>query len=164
VPAEEVVVLPNSTNVFMAAERAAELSDKVVHVAASRSQQAGLAAAIALNGDRSAADNAAAMADALASVRTGGVAPAARQDPEGRFTIGDAVGYVDEQLVAWGTPADTLAAILTALSTDAELITCIEGEGAPLDGDAVAGLAPSGVELELEDGGQPSWWWLLSAE
>src|SRR5205823_2579269 len=42
VPAEEVVVLPNSPNVFMAAERAAELSDKVVAVVPSRSQQAGL--------------------------------------------------------------------------------------------------------------------------
>src|SRR4051795_7716782 len=41
VAAEEVVVLPNSSNVRMAAERAAELSDKVVHVVGSRSQQAG---------------------------------------------------------------------------------------------------------------------------
>ena len=164
VPAEEVVVLPNSPNVFMAAERAAELSDKVVRVAGARSQQAGLAAAIALNVDRSAADNAAAMAGALESIRTGGVAPAARHDPEGRFTVGDAVGYVGEDLVAWGTPADTLAAVLAQLATDAELITCIAGDGAPLDEDAVAALAPPGVELELEDGGQPSWWWLLSAE
>ncbi len=38
------------------------------------------------------------------------------------------------------------------------------GEGAPLDSDAIAALAPVGVELELEDGGQPSYWWLLSAE
>jgi hypothetical protein len=164
VPAEEVVVLPNSPNVFMAAERAAELSDRVVHVVGARSQQAGLAAAIALNADRSAADNAAAMADALHAVRTGGVAPAARRDPEGRFTIGDAVGYVGEDLVAWGTPTDTLAAVLTRLAADAELITCIEGEDAPLDHDAVTALAPAGVELEVEDGGQPSWWWLLAAE
>jgi hypothetical protein len=164
VPAEEVVVLPNSPNVFMAAERAAELSDRVVHVVGARSQQAGLAAAVALNADRSAADNAAAMADALHAVRTGGVAPAARRDPEGRFTIGDAVGYVGEDLVAWGTPTDTLAAVLTRLAADAELITCIEGEDAPLDGDAVTALAPAGVELEVEDGGQPSWWWLLAAE
>ena len=43
-------------------------------------------------------------------------------------------------------------------------VTCIEGDGAPLDSAAVAALAPAGVELELEDGGQPSWWWLLAAE
>jgi uncharacterized protein len=164
VPAEEVVVLPNSPNVFMAAERAAELSDKVVKVVASRSQQAGLAAAFALTSDRAADENAQAMQAALDAVRTGGVAPAARQDPEGRFTIGDAVGYVGEDLVAWGQPDKTLETVLTQLSADAELVTCIEGEGAPLSGEAVAALAPSGVELELEDGGQPSWWWLLAAE
>jgi DAK2 domain fusion protein YloV len=164
VPAEEVVVLPNSPNVFMAAERAAELSEKVVRVVGSRSQQAGLSAAFALNADRSAAENAAAMEEALTAVRTGGVAPAARQDPDGRFAIGDAVGYVGDDLVAWGEPGDTLKVVLGRLSTDAELVTCIEGEGAPLDGDAVAALAPAGVELELEDGGQPSWWWLLAAE
>jgi DAK2 domain fusion protein YloV len=164
VPAEQVVVLPNSANVFMAAERAAELSDKIVHVVPSRSQQAGLAAAFALNIDRGAAENAEAMQAALDAVRTGGVAPAARQDPEGRFTIGDAVGYVGEELVAWGEPRATLAAVLGRLAADAELVTCIEGEGAPLDDAAVAALAPAGVELELEDGGQPSWWWLLAAE
>ncbi|HEV7753258.1 MAG TPA: DAK2 domain-containing protein [Baekduia sp.] len=164
IPAEEVVVLPNSPNVFMAAERAAELSDKVVHVIGARSQQAGLAAAVALNADRGAAENAAAMAEALAAIRTAGVAEAAREDHEGRFAVGDAVGYVGEDLVAWGTPTATLTAVLAQLATDAELITCIEGDGAPLDAGAVAALAPDGVELELEDGGQPSWWWLLSAE
>jgi dihydroxyacetone kinase-like predicted kinase len=164
VPAEEVVVLPNSPNVFMAAERAAELSEKVVRVVPSRSQQAGLSAAFALNAERGAGENAEAMQAALDAVRTGGVAPAARQDPEGRFVIGDAVGYVGEELVAWGEPGATLEAVLNHLSADAELVTCIEGEGAPLDDAAVAALAPAGVELELEDGGQPSWWWLLAAE
>jgi dihydroxyacetone kinase-like predicted kinase len=164
VPAEEVVVLPNSSNVFMAAERAAELSDKKVVVVPSRSQQAGLSAAFALNADRSADENATAMNEALEAVRTGGVAPAARQDPEGRFAIGDAVGYVGDDLVAWGEPSKTLEIVLGQLSTDAELVTCIEGQGAPLDGAAVAALAPAGVDLELEDGGQPSWWWLLAAE
>jgi DAK2 domain fusion protein YloV len=164
VPAEEVVVLPNSPNVFMAAERAAELSEKVVRVVPSRSQQAGLSAAFALNAERGAGENADAMQAALDAVRTGGVAPAARQDPDGRFAVGDAVGYVGEELVAWGEPRATLEAVLGQLSADAELVTCIEGEGAPLDDAAVAALAPAGVELELEDGGQPSWWWLLAAE
>ena len=52
VPAEEVVVLPNSANVIMAAEHAAELSDKQVLVAPTTSQQAGLAAAVALAPER----------------------------------------------------------------------------------------------------------------
>jgi uncharacterized protein len=164
VPSEEVVVLPNSANVIMAAERAAELAEKAVRVVVSRSQQAGLAAAVALTPDADADTNAGAMRVAIAAVRTGAVAPAAREDAAGRFGAGDAVGFVDDELVAWGATAPTLEAVLAALAADAELVTCIAGEGAPLDGDAIAALAPVGVELELEDGGQPSYWWLLSAE
>ena len=164
VPAEEVVVLPNSANVIMAAERAAELAEKAVRVVASRSQQAGLSAAVALTPAADADANADVMRVAIAAVRTGAVAPAARNDAAGRFGVGDAVGFVEDELVAWGETAPTLEAVLTALAADAELVTCIAGEGAPLDGAAVAALAPASVELELEDGGQPSYWWLLAAE
>jgi uncharacterized protein len=164
VPAEEVVVLPNSPNVIMAAERAAELAEKVVRVVPSRSPQAGLAAAVALDPRAGAAENAVAVAEALALVHTGAVAPAARADAAGRFAAGDAVGFVDEEIVAWGPPGPTLAEVLEALAADAELVTCIAGEGAPLDENVVAALAPAGVELELEDGGQRSYWWLLAAE
>ena len=108
--------------------------------------------------------NADAMRVALAGVRTGAVAPAARDDAAGRFGVGDAVGFVEDELVAWGEAAPTLEAVLAALAADAELVTCIAGEGAPLDAEAIAALAPSSVELELEDGGQPSYWWLLAAE
>jgi DAK2 domain fusion protein YloV len=164
VPAEEVVVLPNSANVVMTAERAAELSDKTVVVVPSRSQQAGLAAAVSLDPDRSASDNAASMLVTLAHVRTGAVAPAARDDAQGRFRAGEAVGFVDEAIIAWGPPGETLHDVLSLLAQDAELITCLRGADAPLDDQAVHALATDGVELELSEGGQPSYWWLLSAE
>jgi hypothetical protein len=164
VAAEQVVVLPNSPNVIMAAEKAADLSDKQVSVVRSRSQQAGLAAALALDPDRSAAANCAAMDEALAVVRTGGVARAVRDDGQGRFAAGEAVGYVDEQLIAWGGPESTLGVVLERLADDAELVTCIEGDGAPLSAASVRRLMPDGVELELSEGGQAAWWWLISAE
>ena len=164
VPAEEVVLLPNSPNVFMAAGHAAELSEKVVCVSAARSQQAGLAAALALDPARSAADNAAAVDAALERLRTGAVAPAARDDGEGRFVTGEAVGFVDDAIFAWGEPEPTLGAVLGELGEDAELLTCIAGAGAPLGEDDVRALVPAGVELECEDGGQPAYWWLVAAE
>jgi DAK2 domain fusion protein YloV len=164
VPAEQVVVLPNSPNVIMAAERAAELSEKHVRVLPTRSQQAGLSVAVALEPGRDAEANAAAMEDELAQVRTGAVARAARDDAGGRFRAGEAVGYVEEELVAWGEPDSTLRDVLTRLGDGAELVTCIAGDGAPLDGAGVAALAPDGVELEHSVGGQPNWWWLLAAE
>ena len=164
VPAEEVVVLPNSPNVVMAAEHAAELSEKVVRVSAARSPQAGLAAALALDPARSAAENVAAVDEALERLRTGAVAPAARDDGEGRFVTGEAVGFVDDAIFAWGEPGPTLAAVLGQLGEDAELLTCIAGAGAPLDEAGVRALGPDGVELECEDGGQPAYWWLVAAE
>jgi fatty acid kinase len=164
VPAEEIVVLPNSPNVIMAAERAAELAEKTVVVVPSRSMQAGLAAAVALDSGRSAAVNADAMNEALANVRTGAVTEAARDDAEGRFRRGEAVGFVDEQIVAWGEPGATLEAVLGELGREAELLTLIEGARAPLDGAGVAALVPGGVDVEYSRGDQPAYWWLISAE
>jgi hypothetical protein len=104
------------------------------------------------------------MVEALARLRTGGVARAAREDPQGRFVVDDAVGFVDDELVAWGDPEAALREVLARVGAGAELITCISGEGAPLNADAVQALAPAGVELECKAGGQPSWWWLVAAE
>jgi DAK2 domain fusion protein YloV len=164
VPAEEVVVLPNSPNVVMAAEEAAALAEKTVLVVPSRSMQAGLAAAVALDPSRGAAENAAAMGAALQHVRTGAVTGAARDDADGRFRRGEAVGFIDEELVAWGEPGETLEAVLGELGREAELLTLIEGDGAPIDGDAVASLVPGGVDVEYSRGDQPAYWWLIAAE
>jgi hypothetical protein len=54
--------------------------------------------------------------------------------------------------------------VLGALGEGAELVTCIAGAQPPLDDERVTELAPAGVELECSDGGQPRYWWLLSAE
>ncbi len=170
VPAEEVVVLTNSANVIMAAERAAELSDKQVHVAPTTSQQAGLVAAVALASERSVEENARAVSEALARVRTGAVAPAARDDTQGRFTRGEAVGFVEEQVLAWGEPRATLRAVLDALEHGAnglgapELISVLAGQDAPLGLGDIEGMVDGEVELELRSGGQPAYWWLLTAE
>ncbi len=162
--AAEVVVLPNSANVIMAAERAAEMSEKPVRVVPTRAQQEGLSAMLALDPERSSEQNAVAVAAVADGLAVGGVARSARSDPQGRFAEGDAVGYSGGQLVSWGDPAATLRSTMAGLTAGAELITCIAGEGAPLDRIAVEELVPDGVELDYHDGGQPAWWWLLCAE
>ncbi len=169
VPAEEVVVLPNSANVVMSAEHAARLSEKQVKVVHTTSQQAGLAAAVVLAPDRSVEQNAQAIDEALARVRTGAVAPAARDDAQGRFERGDAVGFVGEEVHAWGDPTETLRAVLLALAAGEnghapELISVLAGADAPLRLGEIEGMTDGGVELELRDGGQPAYWWLIAAE
>ena len=106
VPADEVVVLPNSANVILAAERAAELSEKEIAVVDSRWPQAGLACLVEHDPEAGVEENALRLRDALAAIRTGAVAPAARNDKQGRFTQGEAVGFVEDQIVAWGEPGD----------------------------------------------------------
>jgi uncharacterized protein len=164
VPAHEVVVLPNSPNVILAAERAAELSEKPARVVPTRSMQAGLSGLLGFEAQRSADQNAESVAEVVAGLQTGGVAPAARDDAQGRFKAGDAVGYAREELVAWGDPAETLAAVMKRICEGCEVLTCIAGEGAPVGRDIVATTVPDGVELDFHEGGQPAWWWLLCAE
>ena len=162
--ASEVVVLPNSPNVILAAERAAELSERPARVVPTRAQQEGLASLLAFDPEADASANASAVQQASEQVRVGGVAVAAKDDAQGRFTAGEAVGYDREELVAWGDPADTLRSTLARIADGAELVTCLAGDQPPLDRAAVQALAPDGAELEYHDGGQPAWWYLLCSE
>jgi hypothetical protein len=131
--------------------------------------------------DRPLEENARALTRALERVRTGAVAPAARDDPGGRFRRGEAVGFVEEQVVAWGEPGDTLRAVLSALtdrssesperaiaSSTPELVTVLAGEDPPLGladvETMMRGALDGELEVELRYGGQPAYWWLLAAE
>jgi fatty acid kinase len=164
VPSEEVLVLPNNPNVVMAAERAAELSDKDAAVVPSTSQQAGLVALVELSPQEPVEANRRRLEHALAGVRVGSVASAARDDTKGRFVKGDAVGFVGEEIIAWGGAGSTLAATLAKLAEGAEIVTVIGGAAAPIPLHELARHAPPDVELELHDGGQQHYWWLLAAQ
>jgi len=164
IPAPEVIVLPNSGNVILAAERAAELSEKEVAVVDSRWPQAGLACLVEHDPQAGLETNAHRLRGVLDDVATGAVAAAARDDKQGRFRQGDAVGFVGDELVVWGDPQETLRGVVARLSEGREIVTCVCGADAPLGRDAIAALAPDGVELEVYEGGQPHYWWLIAAE
>ena len=164
VAAPEVLVLPSSSNVVMAAERACELSQKPARVVRATSQQASLLALVEFDSEASVAENAERLSAALAGVATGGVAPAARDDAQGRFKKGDAVGFAGGEIVAWGGAGSTLSQTLQHLAEGAEIVTVIAGEGAPIALEEIDTHVPDGVEVEAHEGGQPSWWWLLAAQ
>jgi fatty acid kinase len=127
-------------------------------------QQAGLVSLVELDPEAALEENADRLAEALGGVRVGSVAAAARDDPQGRFVAGDAVGFVEEEIVAWGGAGTTLAATMERLASGAELLTVIAGASAPIALQEVGQHAPGGVELDLQDGGQPHYWWLLAAQ
>src|SRR6201994_2818065 len=162
--AEEVLVLPSSSNVIMGGERAGDLSEKPAEVVPAPSQQASLLALVELDPAAGLAENAQRLEEALGDVATGGVAPAARDDAQGRFKRGDAVGFSEGEIVAWGGAGSTLLATIEMLATDAEIVTVIGGDGAPIPLDEIDAHVPEGVELEKHEGGQPSWGGLLAAQ
>ena len=164
VPAEEVLVFPSSSNVVMAAEEACKLSEKPARVVAATSLQKSLLALVELDPEAAVAENAERVEEALGTVADGGVAPAARDDVQGRFRKGDAVGFAGEEIVAWGGAGTTLAATIERLAEGAEIVTVIGGQDAPIALDELNPHVPDGVEFETHDGGQPSWWWLLAAQ
>jgi len=164
VPTEEVLVLPNNSNVLMAAERAAELSDKQARVVDCTAPQAGVVALVEVDPAASLDDNADRLLEALSEVRVGSVAAAARDDAQGRFVTGDAVGFVEDEVVAWGGAGSTLTETMARLAEGAEILTVIAGEAAPIPLAELEAQAPDGIEIELHEGGQQHYWWLLAAQ
>jgi dihydroxyacetone kinase-like predicted kinase len=148
----------------MAAERACELSDKPARVVPATSQQASLLALVELDPEASLEENAERLGAAIEEIAIGGVAPAARDDAQGRFKKGDAVGFVSGEIVAYGGAGSTLEETLQRLAEEAEIATIIAGEGAPIALEEIDVHVPDGVEVETHEGGQPSWWWLLAAQ
>jgi DAK2 domain fusion protein YloV len=164
VPAEEVLVLPNSPNVILAAQEAAKLSEKRARVIPSRSQQAALAALVELSPEEDGIANAERLEAALQEIRSGAVAPAARDDPQGRFVRGDAVGFAGEEVVTWGGAGSTLSATIERIAEGAEIVTVIEGDSAPIPLGQLPLELPDDLDLELHHGGQPHYWWLIAAQ
>jgi hypothetical protein len=168
--AEEAIVLPNNPNVLLAAGHAAEQAGLPVEVVPTGSIPAGLAALVAYDGTRGAAENAADMAAASADVATGEVTRASRDVELNGLAIrrGDWLGLVDDEPVAGGDDfADVaLEVVECLLGQSRALLTLLTGaEPPPLDG-LVERLAASHPELEVEvhEGGQPHYPLLLGAE
>jgi len=168
--AAEVILLPNNSNVIMSAEQAAQLAGKPVHVVASDSIPAGLAAIVSFDPQRSAEENAAEMREVLESVATGEVTVASRDAqlnglavPKGAF-----LGLADGEAVAVGESFDEVAGqvVERLLAEPRGMLTLLRGEEAPALDALVASLAKRhpDVEVDVQDGGQPHYPLLLSAE
>jgi hypothetical protein len=169
-PATEVLVLPNNTNVILTAEQAAGLASKPVRVIPSRSVQAGLAAMIRYLPSNPAAENESSMLEALEQVATGEVTLASRDvDLDGvSVRKGAWLGLADGSAVACGDDFDQVAgAVVERLLGDGrETLTVLKGADGPAMDELVERLRAlhPGVELDVQEGGQPHYPLLLSAE
>jgi DAK2 domain fusion protein YloV len=169
-PANEVIVLPNNANVVLTAEQAATLAAKPVRVVPSRSVQAGLAAVVRYIPSATAAENEAAMLEALDGVATGEVTVASRDVELDGVAVrsGAWLGLANGSAVASGDDFDDVAdaVIDRLLGGGGELLTVLTGADAP-DVEPILQRARArhpGVEVEVHAGGQPHYPLLLSAE
>src|SRR4051812_12982706 len=160
VDAEEVVLLPNNSNIVLAAEHAAANADRTVEVVGTRTIQAGLAALLSLDGSRTAAENAAEMREAIEAVATGEVTVASRDvELEGvAITKGHWLGLVDDKPVAATEDFEEVAAaVASRLLEGRHLLTVLVGDGAPALDEFLARVeaAHPGAEIDVQQGGQP---------
>jgi fatty acid kinase len=168
--AEEAIVLPNNSNIVLAAEHAAANADRTVEVVPATSMPAGLAAMVAYDGLRTAAENAKEMREAIEAVVTGEVTIASRDVQMNGIPIakGEWLGLSEGEPVSGGADFDnvTYAVVERLLSEPRGLLTLLVGrDGAELQGvlGRIAQAYPD-VEVEVQQGGQPHYHLLLSAE
>jgi len=168
--AGEAIVLPNNSNVQLAAEHAASNADRSVEVVPTDSIPAGLAELVAYDGSRGAAENSVEMAEAAAAVAAGEVTHASREvELNGlRIRTGDWLGLAEGEPVAGSEDfADVAFAVVARLLGEPRaLLTLLTGaEAPPLDGllERLAAAHPE-LEVEVHEGGQPHYPLLLGAE
>jgi DAK2 domain fusion protein YloV len=169
-PATEVIVLPNNSNVVLAAEQAAGLVDRPVRVVPSDSVPSGLAAIVRYLPSSSADENEQAMRDALESVVTGEVTVASRDVELDGVSVreGAWLGLADGSAVSSGDDFALVADAVVERLLDGgrEVLTVLTGDGAPPLEAFLADISERHpeVEVEVHAGGQPHYPLLLSAE
>jgi DAK2 domain fusion protein YloV len=168
--ADAVLVLPNNPNVILAAEQAAELTEKHVRLIRTDSIPAGLAAIVAFDAARDLDTNAAAMEEAVDAVVTGAVTVASRDAQLNGIAIrkGNYLGLADGEAVAQGEAFAQVAGAMfdKLLAEPRGYVTLLKG----VDGPDVTQLVEElqrrhpDLELEVHEGGQPHYALLVSAE
>ena len=173
VNADTVYILPNNKNIILAAEQAKYLvEDKEIVVVPSKTVPQGIAAMINFIPDHSKEENLESMTEEMSRIKTGQVTYAVRNTviDDKEIHEGDIMGIGDHGILAVSqsieeTVIETLAAMI---DEDCELVSIYYGSDVEeADAEAVLEKAQETwpqLEFELQNGGQPIYYYLLSAE
>lgn len=171
-PQRDVIVLPNNGNVIMAARQTASLTDKRVEVLPTKTAPQGIAALLGFNYQADLAANVRAMSAAAGQVQTAEITTAVRDAAVDGVSVraGQTIGLLDGDLVVAGD--ERLAVIDDLLERmelgEREIVTVYYGAG--VTDDAAETLAERvrsnypDLEVELQNGGQPLYEYIISAE
>ena len=172
IPADEVIILPNNKNIVMAAEQAKSLSDKSVEVVPTITVPQGISALLALNYQADLATNVRTMVEATEAIETAEITQAVRSVQIDGMDVdeGEVIGLVNGKLKVKGERPDkvVMEALGTMSAEDYEIITLYYGESIMADeaeqlATEIADHYPE-QEIEVVDGGQPHYHYILSAE
>ena len=170
--AEKVIVLPNNSNIIMAARQTRELSQKEVLVVPTTTIPQGISAVLAFNSQADLETNARIMEQAAHSVQTAEITTATRAAQINGVCVeeGEVIGLLDGELTASGSNLEEVVQeMLRQMNADEhEIITIYHGEGiadtaAQKVADEIQISCPD-QEVELLDGGQPHYHYILSVE
>lgn len=173
VNAEHIFILPNNKNIILAAEQARDLvEDKDIIVIPTKTVPQGIAAVIAYVPEVPAQENEEAMKEAISVVKTGQVTYAVRDTSvDGKqIKINDIMGIDDDGIKAVGSDInDTTIELLNGMvDEDSELISIYYGQDvAPEDAESFAETLEDtfpDCDIELQEGGQPIYYYVLSVE
>nr|WP_296153327.1 DAK2 domain-containing protein [uncultured Peptoniphilus sp.] len=172
VNAEHVFVLPNNSNIFMAAEAAADIADKDVTVLKTRSIPEGITACIHFMPDQSVEENTEAMMAAVEDLKTAQVTYAVRDTEMDGIDIkkGDFIGLSEKKIVSKGPSIEetTIDVLKYMIDDDSSFISLYAGSD--VDDEGIASLesaldeAYPDLDYDVMRGDQPIYYYLISVE
>ena len=173
VNADTIFILPNNSNIILAAEQAKELTeDKNIIVIPSKNVPQGITAVINYVYDKSPEENAERMAAEMVKVKSGQVTYAIRDTIiDGKeIKQGNIMGLGDKTILSVGdnVSSTTISLVDNLVDDDAELISLYYGEEVTDEeateiADELMNLYPD-LDVEVHYGGQPIYYYLLSVE
>ncbi|MCQ2436943.1 MAG: DAK2 domain-containing protein [Clostridia bacterium] len=170
--AKNVFILPNNSNIILAAQQACELTDKNVIVLSTKSVPMGISAMLAFDPDADVETNTAAMSEAAAAVHTTSVTYAVRDTTYDNREIhaNDIMGMIDNKLEVVGNNIAQVAQDCTArmVTDETSIITIYYGaDTSEEDANELAGLLETlypDCDVAVQNGTQPLYYYLISAE
>ena len=170
--AKNIIILPNNSNIIMAANQAKELSDKNIIVIPTKNVAQAFATLVTFDGDADITENEANMMEVLSSVKSGQVTYAVRDTVINDVEVreGNIIGIAEGKLLAAGDKVDEITTNLVEklVDEDSAIITLFYGEDtSEEDAEALRDSLEEkfeDIDVELHYGGQPLYYYLISVE
>lgn len=170
--AKNVFILPNNTNIVLAAQQASELTEKNVIVLTTKSVPMGISAALAFDPDASVEDNTAAMSEAANNVHTASITYAVRDTnyEDREIHSGDIMGMLDNKLEILGSDIENVAIECTEKMVNEESALITIYFGSDVSEEQAESLRAKleekypDCDVETQNGGQPLYYYLVAVE